>query len=44
MVITLANYPEISPFIKKEVSFVVTITGVCQKTTFVAPSVPNMLY
>jgi hypothetical protein len=29
MVITLANYPEISPFIKKEVSFVVTITGVC---------------
>jgi hypothetical protein len=44
VVVELLNYPEITPFIKKEVTFVVTITAVCQTTTFVRPTVPNLLY
>lgn len=42
--VELADYPEMSPFIKKEVIFKVTVSGVCEKTTFIEPKSPNILY
>jgi len=44
VVIELKNYPDLTQYIKKTKTFRVEVEAICDKTVFVNPGIPHVLY